>query len=169
MKSHVLAMLLLVGCAHTGGVVIKPIPAPTADTVRKDLERAQQVLVAVESASSIVCSLAGAGTNVCLTLSHSMDVVSFALQHARDLFEQFEKGGLDIVVVEQAVQVVFDGLDQFGGAVQVAKGLMTNGTDHPVAMPYCTRCCGVVVDPSATKARAAPNPYCKPSPAAKAP
>jgi hypothetical protein len=169
MRAYVLAVLLLVGCVKTGSpAVVPPLPDAQAQQVSKDLARAQMVLVSVQAASGVVCQLAGSSTNVCLTLTHALDIVAFSLQHARDLFDQFQRGGLDIAVVEQAVQAVFDGLDQFGGASQLARGMVTDGTNHPVAMPYCTRCCGVVVDP-AEKASKAARPSCKPLPAAKAP
>lgn len=167
MKRYVLALLLLVGCVKgTPPVIIKPLPVPTAETVKADLDRAEMVLSSLRATSGIVCALAGQGTDVCLTIDHTLDILGFSLSHAQALFDQFQKGGLDVVLVSQAVQAFFDGLEAFGNSSQLARMMVGHGTDHPVAVAYCSRCCGVVVDP-AKQAAARSSP--KPPAATKAP
>lgn len=155
----------LVGCIHTAPPPVTPGgDDATADTLAK-------VASMVDVASRVVgliCDQEGEGTEVCLTLTHSMDMVQFAAADARRLYETYKQTGVGLELVKQAIEGVFTALDALNGNAQLAK-VVLNGSTHPVATAYCTRCCGVVVQPPAQAGQAPPDAGAEPAPAGKAP
>jgi hypothetical protein len=167
MKRYVLALVLLVGCATTGGqpVVVQPLKDATAEKVARDIERATLLVNAASSMVGMLCDFEGKGTEVCLSLTHVLDIAKFAANDVKTLFETFQRTGAGLELVQQAVERVFAAIQAFDEHTALA-GRVLDGTNHPVATAYCSRCCGVVVDP---KAQAAPRASPKPTPAPKAP
>jgi hypothetical protein len=154
MRAHVLvAVLALFGCATWGDkpVIVGPLPDADAAEIARDMERISRVLASAELAAGMACDLAGSGTDVCLTISHALDVLAYSAQRARSLFDAYQRGGLGADVVAQAIEAFFEGFSRFGEEQGSARRLATDGSIRAVATAYCTRCCGVVVAPKAGK------------------
>jgi hypothetical protein len=101
-----------------------------------------------------------------------MQMVAFAAAEAERLYQTYKRTGVGLELVHEAIDRVVAALDRLHeDTAEVRVALY--GSDHPVATAYCTRCCGVVVEPAGkAKKPAAPaeaNPYLKQAPAQKAP
>ena len=167
MRAYVLAVVLLFGCIKSGGlpVVVGPLSPEDAAKVQRDLQRAGALVSAASSMVGMLCDFEGKGTEVCLSLTHVLDIAKFAMSDAQTLFDTFQRTGVGLELAQQAVERIFSAITAFDDHTALA-GRVLNGTDHPVALAYCSRCCGVVVDP---KAQAASRSSPKPTPTPKAP
>jgi hypothetical protein len=165
MKRLVLAVVLLVGCI--GG---KPPVTPDPGTPDDIAETLAKVAPMVQLASRIVdaiCDQQGPSTQVCRTLSHSMDMVAFAANDAQKLYDTYRRTGVGLELVQQAVNAVFTAIDSLNGHAALAK-MVIDGSSHPMATASCGDCCRSVVQPPKSPTPEA-HPGGKPLPAKKAP
>ena len=165
MKRLLLALVLLSGCISSAPPVTPDpgAPDPVGDTINK-------IAPMVQLASRIVdaiCDQKGSSTQVCVTLSHSMDMVSFAAMDAQKLYDTYKRTGVGLELVQQAVNAVFAALDSLNGHASLAK-MVIDGSARPMAAASCSQCCGSMVQPAATPKAEAPAGG-KPLPAKKAP
>jgi hypothetical protein len=166
---NVLASLLLVGCISASKPLSPPGPNPALD---KTITQVVETVRVIGTVVSLICSVEGDTTDVCLTLTHSMQMVAFAAGEAERLYQTYRRTGVGLELVHEAIDRVVAALDRLHeDTAEVRVALY--GSDHPVATAYCTRCCGVVVEPSGKASNAKPsteaNPYLKQAPTQKAP
>jgi hypothetical protein len=166
MKRYVLALMLLVGCVKGTDrpIIVGPLPEQQAAHVQDTLNQIGTYLDVATQMKSIICQVSGEGTKVCLTLSHSLTIVNFAYGRASELFAQYEQGGVDLALVQKAIADVFNAVQNFKGDALLARSMLDE-PGHPVAMAYCTKCVGEVVQAKPASSRSSP----KPSSPAKAP
>lgn len=169
---HVLVALLLVGCVSAKQIPTHPIPPKTDETIAKTLNTATQALQAFSGVVHLICSNEGEGTDVCVSLSTSLSMVAFAVSEAQKLYTTYQQTGLGVELVHHAIDRVVLTIKQLNENTMDAR--LGYGIDSPVASAYCTKCCGVVVQPkgkgtAAPAAAKAANPYRESVPAPKAP
>jgi hypothetical protein len=171
MRSHVLALLLLAGCAATPPV---NTGNPPRDELKVILDSASNTVDGARTLVGIICQRDGDESEVCQTLRHSLLVLSLVVSDSKQLYATYKKTGEGLELVLRSIERLQLAPEAFDRDSELAR-MVIDGSSDSVPLADCGGGAVCVAQPPGDKATSpdasaggATNPYREQLPPAKA-